>query len=222
MSGTSDSALSNIVRHWKMSRARTEIVTPNGFRLSEYLHLLTTDIVQRVPEFSHLKPDQMLFSVTRARKRSQYGLQARVTPMRFRDGSLTKRIRNTTYQVQRYFVEKTEILYLVTFCVPRFLDQSFSEKLITIFHELYHISPDFNGDLRRMEGRYELHTHSKEGYDDQMALLVQAYLATKPSLELLNPLRLNSNEFRQRYAGVLGYCIPQPKMLPVRDLQVTA
>ena len=31
-----------------------------------------------------------------------------------------------------------------------FLDQTFEEKLVTVFHELYHISPAFDGDLRRL------------------------------------------------------------------------
>ncbi len=52
------------------------------------------------------------------------------------------------------------MLYLVTFCLPRFLDQDFDDKFITLFHELYHISPRFEGDLRRHEGRCALHSHS--------------------------------------------------------------
>ena len=91
--------------------------------------------------------------------------------MRFRDGALTRRVGGTVYQVQRYFVGGREMLYLVTFCLPRFLDQTFEEKLVTVFHELYHISPNFDGDLRRHEGRYAVHSRSKRAYDERMAAL---------------------------------------------------
>src|SRR5206468_1851711 len=82
------------------------------------------------------------------------GLQARVTPLRFAHGALVRRRRGVSFQVQRYFVDGAEMLYLVTFCLPRFLDQTFDDKFITLFHELFHISPAFDGDLRRHGGRY--------------------------------------------------------------------
>ena len=64
---------------------------------------------------------------------------------RLRDGRLSRRRRGVTFQIQRYFVDGREILYLVTFCLPRFLDLTFDEKFVTIFHELFHIGPSFNG-----------------------------------------------------------------------------
>lgn len=68
---------------------------------------------------------------------------------------------NRNYEVQQYYVDGREIYYLVTFCLPRFQDQTLENKLVTVFHELYHISPEFNGDLRRHQGRCAWHTHSK-------------------------------------------------------------
>src|SRR4029079_8382178 len=95
------------------------------------------------------------------------------------------------YQVPRYFVDGQEMLYLVTFCLPRFLDQDFDDKLITLFHELYHISPAFEGDLRRHEGRYALHSHSKRHYDAHMADLARAYLSNGANRDLHGFLRMN-------------------------------
>ena len=45
------------------------------------------------------------------------------------------------------------MLYVMTFCLPRFLEQSFDDKFVTIFHELFHIGPSFDGDFRRHSGR---------------------------------------------------------------------
>jgi hypothetical protein len=212
--GLSHLASKALVKHWKISRLLTA-PTARRFQLSDYLHRLTENIAVKCPELRHIDPKQMLFTITPARKNSMYGLQARVTPLRFKNGELTQKRRGKTYHVQRYVVDGCEILYLVTFCVPRFLDQSFREKLITIFHELYHINPSFDGDLRRHESRYEYHTHSKEEYDELMGQLVDRYIATKPDPELLAPLALSSSGFREQYGRVMAFKIPQPKMIPI-------
>ena len=132
---------------------------------------LIDDIVRRRPEWSHLKPEQILIGFTQANLRGLHGLQARVTPLRFADGNLQKRHRGFIYQIQRYFNDETEYLYLLTFCLPRFLDQDFDHKMVTLFHELYHIGPKFDGDLRR-------HTLDPEGAQD----LDQHPLARRPGL----------------------------------------
>src|SRR5438132_7061224 len=138
---------------------------------------LCADMVARCQELWHIDVSRLLFAVTQARNGRAHGLQARVTPLRFRDGRLTRRGRGTAYQVQRYFVGAQEMLYVVTFCLPRFLDQDFDDKFVTVFHELYHISPAFDGDLRRHSGRCEVHSHSKQLYDAYMADLARSYLS---------------------------------------------
>src|SRR5579872_6426246 len=123
-----------------------------AFNFSLAMTRLCEDVSARCELFAHIRMSQVLVSFTPSRNRSRFGLQARVTPMRFRHGKLTRKHGSIEYQVQRFFVDTREMLYLLTFCLPRFLDQPFEEKLITVFHELYHISPVFNGDLRRHSG----------------------------------------------------------------------
>ena len=85
-----------------------------------------------------------------------------MTPLRFRNGLLMRKRDGVAYQVQRYVVDGKDMLYLVTFCLPRFLDQGFDDKFITLFHELYHISPSFEGDLRPAGwARTPVHSSSK-------------------------------------------------------------
>ena len=106
-------------------------------------------------------------------------------------------------------------LYLMTFCLPRFLEQSFDEKLITLFHELYHISPKFEGDLRRMGERCHVHSHSKREYDARMALLARAYLSGGAERSLHDFLRMDFAQLRHRHGGVVGVTVPRPRLLPV-------
>ncbi len=176
---------------------------------------LCADVADRCEELHHVHMPRVLVTFTPSRNRSRYGLQARVTPLRFRDGALTRRHGPTDYQVQRFFVDGREMLYVLTFCLPRFLDQPFREKLITVFHELYHVSPAFDGDLRRHPGRYAVHSHSKDRYDERMAELVDDYLAGHPDPDVFGFLRVGYRELWDAHAGITGVVVPRPKLLPV-------
>lgn len=188
---------------------------PGAFDFTARMRRLCADVAARCGELRHVHMPRVLVSFTLSRNRSRYGLQARVTPLRFRDGALTRRHGPTDYQVQRYFVDGSEMLYVLTFCLPRFLDQPFREKLVTVFHELYHVSPRFDGDLRRHPGRYAVHSHSKDSYDSRMAELVRDYLAAQPEPEVFHFLRSGYRELWEAHGGITGVVVPRPKLLPV-------
>jgi hypothetical protein len=186
-----------------------------GFDFTGRMRALCTDISNRCAALWHVQMPRVLVTFTPSRNRSRYGLQARLTPLRFRNGALTRRHAGTEYQVQRFFVNGSEMLYVLTFCLPRFLDQSFREKLVTVFHELYHVSPAFDGDLRRHPGRYAMHSHSKDEYDSQMEELVRGYLADHPDPQVYRFLRSNYRDLWHDHGGVTGVVVPRPKLLPV-------
>jgi predicted metallopeptidase len=191
---------------------------PEGepFDFCGHVRRLCGDIAAGCESLRHVDVARLLVAVTQARNGRAHGLQARVTPLRFPDGRLTRQRRGVTYQVQRYFLGSHEFLYLVTFCLPRFLDQDFDEKLITLFHELYHISPNFDGDLRRHAGRYALHSHSQRDYDyKHMADLARTYLSGNPEAALLAFLRLDFAQLLNRHGSVVGVVVPRPKMIPL-------
>lgn len=188
---------------------------PRPFDFSARLRALCRDIANRCPALAHIDPSLLLVTFTTSRSRSKFGLQARVTPMRLEHGAAFTRRRGTLYRVQRYFVDGVEMRYLVTFCLPRFQDRPFEQKLITVFHELYHIGPKFDGDLRRHEGRCRYHTHSKTGYDAHMAELVHAYLAHHPDPSLFHFLHFSFAQLWSEHGGVYGVSVPQPKLIPV-------
>lgn len=196
-------------------RLRVPTAPTRPLDFSTAMRALCDDVANRCEALWHIHMPRVLVSFTPCRNRSRYGLQARVTPMRFRDGAITRRHGSVEYQVQRYFVNDREMLYLLTFCLPRFLDQSFEEKLITVFHELYHINPAFDGDLRRHAGRYAVHSHSKDRYDCKMAELVEAYLEDHPNPEVFEFLRSGYRDLWDEHGGIVGVVVPRPKLLPV-------
>jgi hypothetical protein len=142
--------------------------------------------------------------------------------MRFESGALTTRHNGRTLTVQRFFdAEGAELLYLLSFYLPRFLDCPFAEKLVTILHELWHISPHFNGDLRRFRGRCYAHGASREGFDAVAARLAQEWLAQSPPRHVHAFLHLNFRQLIHRYGRVHGTRIPTPKLIPAADLDAS-
>jgi predicted metallopeptidase len=187
------------------------VVPPFDFTAA--MRALCEDVVYRSAPFAHVDLSRVLFTITRSRNGHRHGLQARVTPLRFRGGELVTIYRGVPYQVQRLTVHGRDMLYLVTFCLPRFLNRDFEDKLVTVFHELYHISPTFDGDLRRHEGRYCTHTASQKRLDAHMGRLVRAYLNDGADADRHAFLRLSFAELCRRHGAVAGLHVPRPKLV---------
>lgn len=189
--------------------------TSSPFDFTAAMRLLCEDVVRRTPELSHVQMPQVAVAFAQARRRVLHGLQAKLTPLRFENGGLVTVRGRQRWTIRRMFHGEVEILYILTFYLPRFLDQSFDEKLITVFHELFHISPRFDGDIRRMEGRYHVHSHSQKEYDREMAVLAERYLQHHPDPALWNFLRFRFEEISRHSSGVIGLKLPIPKLIPL-------
>ena len=193
----------------------TESVT--DFDFSHAMSRLCRDIAERMMEFSHIRMDEVAVSFAQARRNVSHGLQAKLTPMRFEYGALTTRRRGRTWTVQRLFHDDREMLYILTFYLPRFLNNDFREKMVTVFHELYHVSPDFDGDIRRFEGHYHVHTHSQKEYDFRMGQFVDHYLAKKPPRSVYEFLRWDFSSMQKQFRRVVGLQVPIPKLIPLDE-----
>jgi len=185
------------------------------FHITRSLSDLCEDVCRRMPAFRHIDMRRVMVTFVRCRNTLSWGYQAKLTPLRFEGGATAERRRNHMYRIQRYFVGDLEMLYVLTFYLPRFLNQTFEEKLVTIFHELYHVCPDFSGDIRRLDGAFCIHSHSQKEYDAHMAAFAREYLAMKPPARLFDFLKLNFNQLESRYGAVVGVTAPAPKLIPI-------
>ena len=188
---------------------------PRGFDFTSRMRVLCVDVTTRHPCFTHIDMSRVAVSFSQTRKRGPFGLHATLTPMRFENGALTGKRRGRKYTVQRLFDPAgTEMLYILSFYLPRFMDEQFHEKLVTVFHELWHISADFDGDLRRHPGRCYVHSHSQKEYDAQMAVFVDEWLALDPQPEVYGFLQYSFDELYRQHGRVFGVRISQPKLIP--------
>ena len=176
---------------------------------------LVIDMTQRMPQLAHIDMNRVAVAIVQARVDSTHGIYASLTPMRFENGSKYTVRRGRKYAVQALYDEHDrEMLYILSFYLPRFMNLDFAEKMITIFHELWHISPRFDGDIRRHPGRCYAHSSSQKEYDAQMAVLAKKYLKLRPPKELFQFLENDFRELYQRQGGVYGVMIQRPKLLP--------
>lgn len=189
------------------------------FDFTQALNRLCEDITLRHEAFAHIDMSRVAVCFSQARSRALHGLQAKLTPMRFEAGALTSVRRGRQWTVQRLHIGQREMLYILTFYLPRFLDQSFKEKFITVLHELYHISPLFDGDIRRFAGRCHVHTGSQRQYDQQMDDFAREYLASGPPESLYGFLKMNFRELHQTHGGVVGLQVPIPKLIPLDQMK---
>ena len=192
------------------------MVPRSPFDFTTAMRGLCHDVCTRLPEFRHIRMEQVAVSFAQARSRVSYGLQAKLTPMRFRNGRLTARRQGQEWMIQRYFHGSVEVLYILTFYLPRFQEHPFREKMVTVLHELFHIGENFDGDIRRLPGHYHVHSHSQKEYDQHMARLVDKYLELAPPTDLTAFLHHSFTDLCARHGSVVGLRVPAPKIIPVR------
>jgi hypothetical protein len=170
------------------------------------------DIVATMPEFGHVDLNRVLLSISQARQSSKHGTYAYCFPMRFEGGAEETVQRGHRFRMRPIIHNGKELLYLLYFVLPRFHEeQDYHEKLATVIHELYHISPLFNGDIRRFPGKNFAHGHSREVYHAAMRKLADKYVATSPLAESHEFLRVSFKELLDQPGGVVGASITRPK-----------
>lgn len=185
------------------------------FDFSVAMRRLCEDVVHRLPVLHHVRMEQVVVTFAQTRRSVSHGLQAKLTPLRFEHGQLTTCRQGREWTIQRLYQGEQEMLYILTFYLPRFQDQSFREKLITVVHELFHISPKFDGDIRRLSGHYHVHSHSQKDYDLHMGRLADEYLAASPSGDVFAFLRFDFRSLIKHHGGVVGLRVPIPKLIPL-------
>jgi hypothetical protein len=183
--------------------------------LTAELERLIRDITARTPELQHIAPEKLLVCVSSGRP-GRGGSLAKIHPLRFPGGETcvtTRRGRRSVRCTMPSIMHQgEEMLYVIYFLVPRFLELPFREKLITIFHELYHISPDCDGDIRRFPGRNYAHGSSTKSYNAHMGELVDAYLERLPERSALAFLEGDLAALRARHRAIVARRLPAPRI----------
>lgn len=185
-----------------------------GFDFGAHMAALCRDMTSRVALLRHVDMDQVALSVAQTRSDAQHGIWASLTPLRFKDGAARTIRRGRHYKLPVIKMPSgIDALYILTFYLPRFLTLSFRDRITTVCHELWHISPQFNGDIRRFPGRCYAHAGNRGEFDAQAESIADMYLACSPPESLYGFCQLHFREIEQEHGRVFGLRYPQPKLI---------
>jgi hypothetical protein len=144
-------------------RARPSLTRP--------LQLLIADVAARLPEFAHVRPEQILVLAGEARRASH----ATVKPLAF-PRSRARISKDGRREKPRVRIGGENILYVITLRPIWFRQSNMEDRVGTLLHELFHLSTHFDGTLH--PGR----RHAKMGkaFGQRLGPLVRRYLAEAP------------------------------------------
>jgi hypothetical protein len=187
-----------------------------GFDFTLHIRRLCDDMVARLEQLRHVDMSRVAVSFSQTRRAGSQGMFASLTPLRFAGGQMHVIRRKRRWGIQRLFdPDGLEMLYILTFYLPRFLDLPLREKLATVLHELWHIGPKFDGDVRRLGTRCFAHGPSQKQYDLHVEALLDRWRSLGPPEELYGFLRCNFRELSARHGRVFGRKVPSPKLVPL-------
>jgi predicted metallopeptidase len=179
--------------------------TPISEKNFDYAHAVSKvcqRIIRSIPNLKHINIKQVGISIAPEKN----SLLAACVPMR--DGGLL----NQQIEVPELCPKYADLLYIIYFYAPQFINLNYKNKMETIVHELYHISPMFDGTLRRFPGRYSTHGFPARKYDQTVREM------TKPLLEqplcCAEFLKLNALNLTRKYGKVSYSLIHYPYILP--------
>ena len=190
---------------------------PTGFDFTDNMTLLVQDIVQCHPVFSHINTENVFIAIS-ASNGSKNGVLAKLRPLRFEGGEKTKTIRGREYRATNVEINGNDILYVVYFHLPRFLNHGdYMDKLATVFHELYHISPLFNGDIRRFPGKNFAHGNSRKKYNEIVKSYTEEYISPNEHNGSSEFLKYDYSGLKRKYGAIYGDMIRIPASKPGGD-----
>jgi monofunctional glycosyltransferase len=221
-----------------------------GVNYTGQITRLMHDLVARVPALSFIDLDRILV-FARPGRSSADGAYASCHSLGlptsdpgyfyWRDKKSDAVTRRTEWFVTKspdVLVDDLKMNYLISFSLPRFTDQTLSRsrkrdlyaagtpdwiaKLDTVVHELYHIDPeqDCLRRFKRADGEYSDALHSPTFFED-VVVMVQEYLASRPDARLLEFLKYDFEGLRQRFGGVAGTTFRYFPSYPRRYREVT-
>lgn len=184
--------------------------------LTAELERLIAHITASHETFSHIDPSRVLVCVNTTRNASCHGVYAKIHPLRFPGGHRAHKGKSgrsrALFTMPEISHNGVDMLYIIYFMIPRFIDRPLRDKLITVFHELYHISPDFDGDIRRFPGKNYAHGGSTKRYNLLMEKFVEEYMDHAESGIHTAFMDCDMSALRSRHRAIVGRKMPMPRI----------
>ena len=180
--------------------------------VTEVLTHLIYEIIKHTHIFHKININKIIVCIASNRNSGRGGgIFGKLVPLKFENGSDVKKFKGRYYSMPEIIHDDEKILYLIYFYMPRFFDLDPIEKLNVIFHELYHISPEFNGDIRRLAKHKAAHGHSKKHFDSHYNDELESFFQYIKETSYMNFLALDSNKLYDTFGEITGRRMKVPK-----------
>jgi len=196
-------------------KQRDPVPRKNSINLTDVLTLIVQEIAQHCGSFRHIDVRRLLVCIASNRngRGATYG---KLVPLRFKYGAETLRHRGRLYAMPHLMAGGLRQMYVIYFYYPKFFNLPALEKLRVVFHELYHINPEFNGDIRRMARVKTAHGGSRESFDKLFNDELQAFFAYICQTPYINFLDLDSKALNECFSRIFGRRMKLPQPVPVK------
>jgi len=179
--------------------------------LTEVLTQIIEEVVARYELFSHIEMSKIIVSLASNRSNGRGGIYGKLVPLKFENGAEVIKYKSHYYSMQKVIYNEVPLLYIVYFYTPKFFDLSLYEKLRVILHELYHINPNFNGDIRRMGKKKIAHGSSRESFNLNFKNELDDFYEYIKKTPYVKFLLLNSLDLNKNFRTIVGTRIKLPK-----------
>ncbi len=183
--------------------------------LTDVITLIIREIALHCEAFSHVDARRVLVCMATNRSNASGGTFGKLVPLRFKGGAGTLRYKGRLYTMPRVRHGGVDQRYIIYFYHPRFFNLSPIEKLKVVFHELYHISPDFNGDIRRLAARKASHGNSRERFDEFFEDDLRKFYTYIEKTPYMKFLGMNARALRGSFEKVSARRMKMPKPIVV-------
>lgn len=173
-----------------------------SINLTDVLTLIISDIISYTEEFYNFDLNKILICCASNRKDFNGATYGKLLPLKFQNGSDVIKHRGHFYTIPKLIINNYEILYIIYFYMPKFFNLSAKEKINVIFHELYHINPSFNGDIRRMGDFKKAHGYSKKKFEEKYIEYADVFYNKVINLPYYKFLSMNSYEIHGQFKTV--------------------
>jgi len=171
----------------------------DSINLTDVLTLIIHDMIKSTDEFKSFDINKILVCCASNRKDSKGAIYGKLQPLRFKDGSEIIKHNNKYYTIPKIVLNDIEILYVLYLYIPKFFDMTAKDKINVMFHELYHISPEFNGDIRRMSNIKSAHGHSKKSFEEKYIQYASIYFNKINDTPFYTFLQMNFKEIEKQF-----------------------
>ena len=188
----------------------------NNINITDVLTTLIKHIIQETNIFKHLEIKRILICIASNRGKARGGTYGKLVPLKFKDGSDILHYKSRIYAMPKIINNGIPLLYLVYFYSPKFIDITPFEKLRVIFHELYHISPEFNGDIRRVSKVKVFHGYSTKSFNAQFENDLHMFYKYISNTIFMKFLQMDSKLLQKNFQKIFSRRMKLPKPILVK------